>query len=379
MTKKFYALSLVLALTLGLGAAISGFAGRTAASAPGALSALPASDIVFTIDTQRLLSEALPSILADNPGVLAKLNARIETFNKETGVDLRTFDSVAVGLRFRSQSTKDFDAVVVSRGHFNASDVIEAGFAAAKNKNEFQRTEEQYEGKTIFVLRPVKNETGRAEGDARAKSSAPVAAQKPEAKAKLSAEAPAAAPATEQQYDVYVKTSAEQPMAIVALDATTIAVGDLKSVRAAIDASMGREHVDDELARLATQNPSALVGFSGRIPAAVKEKMLAGKGGPETKYIASIQEFYGSFSTTGTDTESLIAVRTENAGQAHDLGQALNTLKMLSGFGMSQSGKGESALIAEALKGLSITTQDNEVQIKLNLNQKAFAPFVHGF
>ena len=34
-------------------------------------------------------------------------------------------------------------------------------------------------------------------------------------------------------------------MAVVALDANTLAFGDLKSVRAAIDASLGRERVDD--------------------------------------------------------------------------------------------------------------------------------------
>jgi hypothetical protein len=375
MTKKFYVLSLALALTLGLAVVISGFAGRTAAFASGnAVSALPASDIVFTIDTQRLLSEALPSILADNPGMLAKVNDKIEKFNKETGVDMRTFDSLAVGLRFRSTSTDNFDAVVIARGHFNASEVIDASFASAKNKHDVQKTEEQYEGKTIFVLKPSKqNESYRQDSDAGAKSTAVVVEPKLEAKAKTDADA------TNQADVKIIRTTVEQTMAVVALDATTIAAGDLKSVKAAIDASMGRERVDDELARMATQNSSALVGFSGRIPAAVKEKMLAGRGGPETKYLASIREFYGSFSTIGTDTESLVAVRTENASQASDLGQALSALKMLGGLGMSRSGKGESALVAEALKGLSITTQDNEVQIKLNINQKTFAPFVRGF
>ncbi|MDX6694056.1 MAG: hypothetical protein QOF02_1659 [Blastocatellia bacterium] len=362
-------------MALTLATVISGFAGRTAAPASsGALSALPASDIVVTIDTQRALSEALPSILSDNPGMLAKINNKIEAFNKETGIDLRTFDSLAVGLRFRSQSTKDFDAVVVSRGHFNASEVIDAGFASAKNKNDFQRAEEQYEGKTIFVLKPVKHEAGKQEGDEGAKSNAVAVSKKSETKIGADSSQEQAA-----QYNVKVRTTSEQPMAVVALDANTIAVGDLKSVRATIDASMGRERVDDELVRMATQNSSALVGFSGRIPAAVKEKMLAGKGGPETKYIASIREFYGSFGLLGTETESLVAVRTENAAQANDLGKALSALKMLSSLGMPRFGANESNIIAEAVKGLTITTQDNEVQLKLNMNQKVFAPFVRGF
>lgn len=399
MKKKIYMLPLAVVLVLASVVFISGFAGRTVSSAPSnALNALPASDIIITLDTQRLLSETLPTALADNPTLLAKVNDKIQKFQQETGVDMRTFDSLAVGLRFNSDRGNDFDAVVVARGHFNSNEVIDAGFAAAasKNKNEFQKTEEQYQGKTIFVLVPQKH---AASTTTNTSSQVVVNSDKMDAKAAVVTAKPGASKSQSavivgknedppapvivgtqggaEQYDVKLKGSKEQ-MAVVALDANTIAAGDLKSVRAAVDASMGRERVDDELVRMATQNSSALVGFSGRIPQSVKEKMVAGSRGPEAKYIASIREFYGSFTTIGTEAETFIGVRTENAAQATDMSQALNALKMLGGMGMGQSGKGEDNPVAEMLKGLSITTQDNEVQIKLSLNQKAFARFVHG-
>jgi hypothetical protein len=379
MKKKSYVLSFALVLVLGMVAFISGFAGRSAAvvaAAPdtGALSALPASDVVITVDTQRLMSETLPAILSENPGMLAKLNAHIEQFNKEMGIDLRTFESVAVGLRFATPSSKDFDAVVIARGHFNANQVIDAGFTTAKAKHDVQKTEEQYEGKTIYVIestRRVRSANARVVVNSNGNDDDKASAS-PDAKANSS------------QPPIVVERRPEMKghpdkLAIVALDANTLAAGDFKSVKAAIDASLGRERVDDELVRLATQNASALVGFSGRIPQSLTDKMTAGHKGSEAKYMASIRQFYGSFSTVGTDAEAVVAVRTENAAQARDIGQALSAMKLLSGIGMTQPGKGEFRSMAGLIKDLNITTQDNEVQIKLSVNQKELAPFIRGF
>jgi hypothetical protein len=385
MKKKIYLLSSALLLTLALVALMSGFAGSTAASASSnAASALPASDVVVTIDTQRLMAETLPTIFADKPALLAKVNGKIEQFNKETGIDLRTFESVAVGLRFTAPASKDFDAVVVARGRFNSQEVIDAAFNAAKSKHEFQRTEEQYEGKTIHVVSPSR----RADAP-QAKAKVIVNSTSADDAETSAPEAPAAgndatsprlvAKVEGPQSSIgEVKGSSDQ-MAIVALDANTLAFGELKGVRAAIDASMGRGRVDDSLVQMATQNASALIGFSGRIPPSMTEKLAGGKG-VEAKYFASIREFYGSFGTVGTDTaEAFIAVRTENAGQATDISQALNALKLLGGFGLAQPAKGEARSIAGLLKDLSISSQDNEVQIRMNVKQKDLAPLMKDF
>lgn len=384
MKKKIYLLSFTMALAFALAAFISGTTPRTAAApSSDALSALPASDIVITIDTQRLLSEALPTMLSENPGLLAKLNNHVEQFKNEMGVDLRTFDSIAVGMRFNNSPGNDFDTVVVARGHFNANEVIEASFNNARSKHEIQRLEEQYEGKTIYLISSQRRASTAPATKARVVVNPDKADRKDDAaetggKAGVLQAGPVAGEERSESYNVKVRRSSEQ-VAVVALDANTIAAGELKGVRAAIDASMGRSRVDDELVRMATQNPSALVGFSGRVPATITEKMAAAKGGIESKYFASIRQFYGSFSMVGMDAETFVAVRTENAGQAHDISQALNAMKMLSGFGVARPSNGEFGSLAAALKDLSITAQDNEVQIKLNLKQKDLAPFLRHF
>jgi hypothetical protein len=351
MNRKFYFSFLAFALTLLATVAfvVGSNTGTRAASTNAALAALPASDFVISIDAQRALSETLPSMLASNPALLAKMNAALEKFEKETGINPRSFESVAIGGRLIAGSHRD-SAVVIARGSFNSDAILENAFAAAKARGEkFQKEEQQYEGKRIILVSPTRNIKAEVETGDKA-----------------------------SEATVSVKRGTTDKMAIAVLDANTLAFGELDSVRAAVDASMGRNRVDDELVQLATQTPNAIIGFSGKIPQSFTEKNSSGKGSME-KYFASIRQFYGSFSANGTDAETLVAVRTETSEQASDIGQALNTLKTLSAFGFSQSSSGSAAkdnYLADVLKGVSITTQGNEVQINVKIPQASIDPLM---
>ena len=353
MSRKFYfsllAFSLTLLVTVAL---VVGYStGSRAASTNAALAALPASDFVISIDAQRALSETLPAVLAGNPALLAKMNAKLEEFQRKTGINPRSFESVAIGGRISQAKPHDSRMVVIARGSFNADALLENAFAAAKAKGEkFEREEQQYEGKRVILISPTRNV--KAEVEANEKS----------ASATLGTD------------------SRRDKMAIGVIDSNTLAVGDLESVRAAVNASLGRERVDDELVRLATQTPNAVVGFSGKIPQNFASKVSSNS--TIEKYFASIRQFYGSFSADGTNTETMFALRTETAEQASDIGQALNTIKSLSAFGFGKSSGGNAAKadsIADILKGLTITTQGNEIQINVKIPQGSFAPLVRSF
>lgn len=350
MNRKFYFSFLAFALTLLATVAfvVGNNTGTRAASTNAALAALPASDFVISIDAQRALSETLPNMLASNPALLARMNAALEKFEKETGINPRSFESVAIGGRLIAGSHSD-SAVVIARGSFNSDVLLENAFAAAKARGEkFQKEEQQYEGKRIILVSSTRNTKAEVETSDKA-----------------------------NEATVSIKRSTDK-MAIAVLDANTLAFGELESVRSAVDASMGRNRVDDELVRLATQTPNAIVGFSGKIPQSFTEKNSSGKGSIE-KYFASIRQFYGSFSANGTDAETLVAVRTETSEQASDIGQALNTLKTLSAFGFSRSSTGNAAkdnYLADVLKGVSITTQGNEVQINVKIPQSSIDPLM---
>jgi hypothetical protein len=354
MNRKFYFSFLAFALTLLATVAFvigNNRGTRASASTNAALAALPASDFVISIDAQRALNETLPSLLSSNPVLMATMNAALEKFEKQTGINPRSFESVAVGGRLTSGKPHDSRTVVIARGSFNADVLLENAFAAVKAKGEkFEKEEQTYEGKRVILISSTR--TMKAEVEAGDKTN----------------------PAT-----LSVRSKTDK-MAIAVLDSNTLAVGDLESVRSAVDASLGRNRVDDELVRLATQTPNAVIGFSGRIPQSFATKSSS-KGVIE-KYFASIRQFYGSFSANGTDAETLVAVRTETAEQASQIGHALNALKTLGSFGFARSSSGNSAKndsIADIIKGLSITTQGNEVQINMRIPQAVFTPLMRIF
>jgi hypothetical protein len=354
MSRKFYFSLLAFALTLSAAVAfivVGHSTGTRAASTNAALSALPASDFVISIDAQRALNETLPAVFAGNPALLAKMNANLDEFQRKTGINPHSFESIAIGGRISESRPHDSRMVVIARGSFNADELVENAIAAAKAKGEkFQKEEQQYEGKRIVLIQATRSMKTEAD----ANDNASTATLKVESK--------------------------KDRMAIGVIDSNTLAVGEVEGVRAAVNASLGRERVDEELVRLATQTPNAVVGFSGKLPQGLSAK--ASSRSTIEKYFASIRQFYGSFSADGTDAETLITLRTETAELAAEISQALNTIKSLSAFGFARSGGGNAAKdasIADLLKGLSITTQGNEIQISVKIPQGSIAPLVRTF
>ena len=357
MNKKIYASFLALAILLAAVSLIGSQAARTAtAAAPAAsstLAALPASDTIVFIDMKRLLSDTLPAYLASNPALLAKVNTQLDQFREKNKFDLRAINSIAIGLRFASPSADKFNFVVVGEGNFVASELIAAGL-----KREAASQEQQYGGKTIYVVTPSKSGNTYQSRPRRR----PQAAGKPH----------------HQQNNPPVETKRKEAdtLAVTALNDNTIALGDLESVRAAIDASAGRGRVDEELVTLATQTVNAVVAFSGKMPPSVAQQ-ISRDNNPGVKLLAAIQKFYGSISTIGTDLDSLLTLQTENATQAHDISQVINAFKIL-GDNQSIALPSTGVVVSSSalLKNLTITPQDNKVEIKLKLTQADIAPFM---
>ncbi|HEX8845547.1 MAG TPA: hypothetical protein VF791_12925 [Pyrinomonadaceae bacterium] len=358
MNRKFYfsfiAVALMIAATFAF--VIGNKTGR--ASSNSALAALPASDFIISIDVQRALNETLPSLLSSNPGTLAKFNAHLEEFQQKTGINPRVFESVAIGGSLNptlSPGRRDQSTVVIARGSFNSTELLNAGFAAAQKECEFVKEEQQYEGKTIYLISQVK----------------PLKKSSGENSARLS----------QEQYSHHFEVSAasKEKFAITALDANSIAVGSPESVRAAIDASLGRNRVDEELVQLASQSTNAAISFSGKIPEGFAEKNVPND--MIGRYFASIRKFYGSFSANGSDAETFIALQTEKAEDATRISDALNSLKSLAALSFTQSTDKSSRnnSFSDLLKGVSVTAEGNEVKISVKFQPGNIGPFVRHF
>jgi hypothetical protein len=315
-----------IALIIMMGAVVASVSGQTTKSASVSVPAandplvmLPASDAVAVIDIKRVLTEAMPRALEGNPARLAEANAEIDRFKTRTGIDLRSFDRVAAGLRFndRSSAADEERKVAIARGTFNAGAIVAAGRLAAKGKYR----EEKHAEKTIYIF------------------------------------------TLEQQVKLFgmLKMSVTE-LAVSALDANTLAMGDPAGVRAAIDAGRG------------------MIGFAAKLPPSAAQGLDIDNE-EITKNIASIRQVYGSIGTTPAGFDMLTVARTENADQAQSLNDTIAAAKqfaaVLASHVSRDTDKGK--LVKNALDNMKVTTTGNEVQIKLELAQTDIATLVRGF
>lgn len=320
--RKIHALLLILAMAVGL----SGYIGsqptantnvKTASNAYYLLSALPASDTVVYVDARKILNDTLPTAFANRPDMMAKIRSKLELLKQDVGIDPNTIETAAMGASFHTKSNGD-NVVVIVRGSFNASSAIDAGMQKAQKKGAFQRQETVYEGRTIYSLKRISNDK------------------------------------TSKSAGINLKDSA-----VTILDSNTIAVSDIKGIRATIDAAMGKNRVSDELVALATRNSSALVGFSGNTKAFSDFHFDFGKG---SQFLEGVNQFYGSIWTNPSDIEGQLTLRTDTTERASDLRDTLNGLKLLaSGF---KIGGKDGAALQEMLKSITIASSGNEVDVR---------------
>ena len=289
------------------------------------LSLLPQSDFVAFVNVKRLINEAAPKAFAGDAGRLAQFNAEIDKFKTQTGIDARLFENLAVGMRYQhpSPNITTTDTVVIADGSFNASAFLAAGRLAAQGKYR----EENYKGATIYVFNLQEN-------------------------VKM----------------LGLFNMKVNQVAATTLNANTLVIGDLVSVRATLDASKTQERVNNDLIQLATRTPSAFIGFGANVPPSLTA--TADFGNAEiTKTISSIRQAYGAIGTTADGFEMLTIARTEKPDEAQNLSDTLSALKMIGGGLIGQLPPDKGKLAQNALDNLQIKSEGNETTIRLELKQ----------
>src|SRR5688572_961481 len=112
MKIRFFAFFVLSVMALNLGA--STFAdtkGKSSVKVQNGqlVSLLPSSDGVITLDARRFFNDALPKVLSGNPAMLDKVLGKVNEVQTETGIDLRQFEYVAVGVSARKIAAKKYD------------------------------------------------------------------------------------------------------------------------------------------------------------------------------------------------------------------------------------------------------------------------------
>ncbi len=308
--------------------------GVAATSRQSLLAKLPASDAVAQVNVKRVLTEALPKLLAGNSSKLAEVDSHIEQFKTRTSLDLRSFDEIALGMRYSypSAGITKIDTVAVARGAFNTGAIVAAGRVAADGKYR----EEKYLGKTIYIF------------------------------------------TLDQQVKLLGLLDLKiRELAVTPIDANTLALGDLERVRNAVAASRDKGRPNAELIALATQDPSAIVGFGGNVTAQLIKNLRIGNEAI-AQDVASVRQAYGSLGMTDKDLELLVAARTVDVSSARSLGDTVEGLKQFGALFTNRLSGSRGVLARSALGNLRITTQGNELKIRTAVAQSDVAPLVGG-
>lgn len=304
---------------------------RTAAAAT-LMSSLPESDAVAQVKVKQLLNEAMPRILVNNPTKLSEVNASIERFKDRTGLDLRMFQEIAVGVRFEypAEGVTKAQTVAVANGSFSSAAMMAAGRVASNGKYR----EEKYRDKTIYIFTLDEN-------------------------IKLLG-----------LFNVTIGELAAAP-----LDTNTLALGDPAGVRAAIDVPRSRKGANPELIALASRDPNAVIGFGANMSEQMVENLDIGNA-PIAADLKTLRQVYGSVSTTETDLELFLAARAVNATAAKSLGDTLEGLKQFGALLVGRLSGARGVLAKSALANLRIVTDANELQIRTSVAQAEVGPLL---
>lgn len=298
---------------------------------PSVGSYLPASDAVSIVDIKRMINETMPSILGSDPAKLAQANAEIDKFKAKTGVDLRTFDRVTVGMRYvyPNENTTKLETVVIARGTFDAKAVAASARAAVAGKSR----EEKYRGATITIIN-----------------------------------------VNDQIKLLGLVDMTINELAICTLDQNSLALGTPANVKAAIDAGKaGRASAD--LISLATKDPNAVMGFGANLSPELLAKLDIGND-TIAKDISSIKQAYGSVGSTQSDVTMMIVARTDSADAAKNLSDTVEGLRQLGSLFVGRLAQPRRDLAQGALNNLKVTVRGTEIEVRTQVAAATLAALI---
>lgn len=333
-------LSLLTAFVLLTGALlISGDTKKVSAQTVDLVSQLPAADAVAIINLKKVINEVMPQILASQPAQLAEINAKINDFKAQTGVDLRQFEQVAMAVNIKPgrAGATEAETLFLMRGNFTAAGLLAAGKIAVNGK--FRQETIAGKNITIFAF--------------------------PESVKKTTKQSAKTGSATAD--GVLDKTMSGE-LAFYVVDANTIAAGKLTDVRSMLTKNVANNRVSPNLIELVNRNSNAVMSFAGNVPADLPA--ASGLGNDQIgKIVKSLQQMFGSVDMINGAVSLNLAAKTAEEPQAQELESTLLGLQML-GKGMIGSQPDEkNQVLSRVIENLKITRSLTEVQLQATLSQ----------
>ncbi|HMT08758.1 MAG TPA: hypothetical protein PKA82_12195 [Pyrinomonadaceae bacterium] len=295
---------------------------------------LPDSDVVATGNVKQFFGDALPRVMAANQPMLDKVMGHLNVMTEKTGIDIRKFDSVAVGAKLKGNdlSKMDIDAVAIVRGDVSTAALL--GLAKLAGKGTYR--EEKIGERTVYIFKA---------GDVVDKT--------------------VTAKAAKTGMADHLARELTQEMAVTAYDGGTLVVGSVDMVRATLSHTTA---VSTTLTSMLSNREASVFTFAGRMPENVASTFGLDADGL-SKNIDSIRYMSGSMDVGAFGMNVSITARTATTAQANSFGKLLSDMRFAGKAIFSGAKRPDQQLYGRLIENAKITLRDNDVSLDLTVPQ----------
>lgn len=341
MKKKIFALFVVCAFVLnGISTAFADIKSKKKVhQVPQLVALLPASEGASILNVQKFFNEALPQTLSDNQPMLSSILDKIDEIKNKTGIDLRQFEQIAVGVQSKRLSPVqiDFEPIVLARGTFNAGALIAVAKVASKGKYR----EEKIGGKTVYVF-TLKE---LVEKD---KSST----NKPTGKNSI----------FEKTIDKMF-SGLSRELAVTVYNNNILAIGSLARVRELFDA---KTRISSEVLDLVSRKPNAVISFGANLPGGLS-KFVDLDNDELGKNIDAIRQLSGAVDVSDGNAVVSLMAKTLKPDQAQGLQETLEGLQLVGKALLGGSKGANNKVFGRMVENVRISRNGNEVMLDLQI------------
>ena len=297
-----------------------------------ALASLPEADILIYVSPQRILNEAAPRVMS--PADVTKMRESFADIKKSIGVDPAAIEYLVIAVRFQKPASDlSFvapDLMAVMGGDFSSDSLMTLGQLYLQDKLRV----EKHGSKSIAVMRVD-----------------PIAA--------------------EAEKNSILKAYVE--MGAVPLTANSLAIGNLRYLKAAVDAAEGNGRISPSALQSLMRDPNVLMAATGA-PLAALAKSLGLLGlentSREPRCDTSFGNFYSAVTMTGTDFSLRGAMNADNPDTAKIVGNLLSGL-MQQGINAVPDKNAQTIL-----QSLKMTAKESEIVWEADIPEKTVADFL---
>ena len=297
---------------------------------------LPASDGVITLAPARLFHSILPLILSADPTALLKVNAGLDEVANKTGIDLRKFEEVAIGLKVNMVSGKqpDFEPILLARGDIDLKSLETVAKMAYKGKFRTEKIGNRIVH--IFSSEKIIEKNKPTTGDA-------------------------ARPTLEKVLD-----SLSTDVALTAFDDNTIVLGTLARVKETIG---NAPRVESDVLSLLNHKPNAAAKMGINLPNGIGSFLKLDNKKQLDITIGSVNQLHGSFDINDGNAYFSFMVKTQREKEAQDLEATLSGFHNMGKlYFLTQKGA-DNQVYARMLNNVKISRKAQSVMINLDIQK----------